>query len=47
VREAKELLRLELAFAKEEIIEEIHKTKVALISLATGDVLVIIGACCS
>ena len=36
VRDARELLRHELALAKYEISEELHKTKVALVSVGAG-----------
>ena len=43
VRDAKELLRHELALAKYEISEELHKTKVALVSVGAGIGIVSVG----
>jgi VIT1/CCC1 family predicted Fe2+/Mn2+ transporter len=43
VRDAKELLRHELALAKYEISEELHKTKVALVSVGVGIGIVSVG----
>lgn len=43
VSDAVELLRQELALAKHEISEEVHKTKVALISLGVGIGIAAIG----
>jgi hypothetical protein len=42
-RDAKELLRHELALAKFEICEELHKTKVALVSVGVGIGIVSVG----
>jgi uncharacterized membrane protein len=43
VSDAKQLMRQELALAKHEIHEEVHKTKVALVSLGAGIGIVAIG----
>ena len=44
VRDAKELLRHELAVARYEITEELHKAKVALVSVGVGIGIVSVGA---
>jgi uncharacterized membrane-anchored protein YitT (DUF2179 family) len=43
VSDAKELLRQELALAKYEITQEVHKTKSALISLGAGVGIISVG----
>ena len=44
MRDAKELLRHELAVARYEISEELHKAKVALVSVGAGIGIVSVGA---